>query len=213
MNITGYPSGIVHIVADSQRELAETFVRMEEFYESPYDDIRGHHFTHDQYIKRYKADTGKDYFAEWNGFNVPGHVVEEFFKVFTDLTAAEHIVKTAVNGNKRFYLIGTHTGGDDCIEHEKAHAFYYLRPTYKAKVSEAVARFRETHASIAEKLTAWLIERGYCEDVLPDEINAYLATTDAKWWIEHTDEATGHALYQTGEPFRYLYAQELKQDV
>ena len=65
----------------NQYELASTFIRLQEFYESPYKEIKGQYFTLEKYMDRYAKDQEDNkftYFEDWNGFNVPGNIVLKF---------------------------------------------------------------------------------------------------------------------------------------
>ena len=211
LKITGDALGIIHVHADTQAELCHAFVRMQEFYESPFPTIRAHHFTVEEFEAQYKGN----YYADWHGFNIPGDVVRKFEAIFADLSESEKAILAAVKGLPRFYIIGTHEPAPDSddepladvIAHERAHARYYLDPSYRKAVNEALTILKETHRSAVEKLVEWLAKRGYSSEVVDDEINAYLATTDQKWWAAHLDEATAIVFHQIGEPFRYLLQQ------
>src|SRR6202043_78425 len=133
--------GVIHVRMKDQEALCATFVRLQEFYESPFDDIRGHYFTLDKFKERYSAGGPFTYFTDWHGFNVPGHVVERFFELFADLTLAEQMLREATLGYDRFYLVGSHDGGDpneDALEHELVHGTYYLDDDYRIAANRAV---------------------------------------------------------------------------
>lgn len=179
--------GVLHVEAATQYELASTFMRVQEFYESPYDHIRGHFFTHEQYMdscaygdKRSAQDeTVFTYLEDWNGFNVPGHIFDKWANLFT-----EHYLwdkeKRLINRvrkqvrTKKYYVIGTHheaARGD--FDHELSHAWYYLHPKYKQLQHKNLDKLSDKSR---EQLKRSLVKDGYQDDVIDDEIIAYLAT-------------------------------------
>lgn len=168
------------IIASNPRLLAETFLRLQEFYESPYPEIKGQHFTLQTFKGIYAKDKGEfTYYEDWAGFNVPGHVAVEFFKVFTDLSRKEKkllkFIEKAVKKREKFYIIGIPMrSARTILTHELAHAFFYTRPTYK---KEMMALVRRVPAKIKSQIYVKLKKMGYCRAVLKDELQAYMATT------------------------------------
>lgn len=201
--------GVVHVRSPNQAALCETFVRMQEFYESPFNDIRGHYFTLDYFKGRYSPSGPFTYYDDWHGFNVPGHVVEAFFANFPDLTANELMLRGAVAGFDKFYLIGSHEGDDleDALDHELVHATYYLDEDYKVAADRAVAMFKGDAPFTYGKFYRLLKEWGYDDSTMDDEANAYLATTEEAWWLGQTNDAgLAKALWQEGAMFRSFAA-------
>lgn len=206
---TDSTKGVVHIRADSQHQLCTMFVRLQEFYESAYPDIRGHHFKLDDFLTRFQAaNGGKPYYEEWHGFNVPGHIVEQFFEEWPEVERSdgEWIIRGVTDQMKNYYLIGSHEGGDpndDALDHELVHATYYLDPLYRAEANLLVKKFRasQTADTLEHVLQSW----HYPKEVMDDEFNAYLATTEEKWWANETDDPVlAAALWSEGAPFRAL---------
>jgi hypothetical protein len=204
---------IIHVHADSQFELTRTFVRLQEFYESPYDAVRGQvGWDLDFLAKQYVAD-GKpfDYFSKWNGMNVPGHVVWNFFANFSDLSADECKLSALLYRATRygsnphnFYLIGTWK--DEDITHEIAHALFYLDATYAAKMLDLVQGLQITqHSSVYTPLKVWLLTRGYSETVLNDEMQAYLATSDMKYLQSKLGKIDGGFIFTRAAAFRAAF--------
>ena len=209
MQITRTPTtAVVHFRTDNQRELCETFMRPQEFYESPYPEIRGQHFRVSEFMTRYAMDHGGKftYFEDWHGFNIPGDVVLDFFKKFDawDRTTGENIIFEATKSLDKFYLIGTHSGGeDDALDHELVHASYYLDDEYRHHANVLIGHWlTQPHA---KKLIEYLKSRGYGDSTMTDEINAYLATTDEAYWKEELgDPVLAHQLWDDGADFRRL---------
>ena len=210
--------GVVHFRAETQREICETFVRLQEFYESPFDDIRGHFFRLADFMKRYteagvtrSKKPGKDFWSlyDWHGFNVPGHVVEDFFSKFDawDRFIGEEKIYQETRGFSAYYLIGSHVdkkdGDEDALKHELVHASYYLDPVYCERVNHYVAEFKVTPPG--RQLVALLKSWGYSDGTMNDEINAYLATTPERWWLKETkDPVLARALWGGRREFRTL---------
>lgn len=174
--------GVIHIDVDSQYELTSTFMRLQEFYESPFEGFKGCFFTLEDYMDRYAEYYGNfTYNIDWNGFNVPGNIVKRFFsdeffmgrllnKEFKMLEAIAPYMK-----DEHFYLIGTHGSDAGYMAHEQAHAFYYLNPEYKAEMDALTETLdEEVRGSIHDVL----IKMGYCDEVLDDELQAYLSTDE-----------------------------------
>jgi len=62
----------------NQREMAETFLRFQEFYESP--KFKGKIFTLENYKDWYRKIKGKfSYYSDWDGFNLPSKILKPFY--------------------------------------------------------------------------------------------------------------------------------------
>lgn len=179
--LTPFP-GVIHVRYAKQQELATAFMRMQEFYESSIEGFRGRYFTREAFKEAYMRDTGLDtftYCSDWAGFNVPGRTVNKFIKKF-DLDASEQRLVDAILEHKpargRYYVIGTFENGADStvLDHELSHAFWELDPKYKIamkKIAKGVSdQFRN-------KAMRELRAMGYCDEVLEDELVAYLSTS------------------------------------
>jgi hypothetical protein len=160
----------------NQYDVTSTFMRLQEFYESPYKGIRNCYFTLEQYMDRYALETGNfTYYSDWSGFNVPGNVVKDFFNKFEDnLLDKEkelyNIIRDIVNLD-RFYLIAVYD--EDDLDHEISHGYYYLDDQYKNEM-DSITKYLKYKIRLENKL----IKLGYTKSVLSDEIQAYLSTTD-----------------------------------
>lgn len=176
---------IVHFHFETQHELCSTFIRLQEFYESPFDGIRGQYFTLDQYMDLYAEKHGAfTYLTDWAGFNVPGNVVMDFYYKFDGrLRDRELSLMNTVNGrfqgSSEFYVIGTYGKSvEDAagyVDHEIAHAYYYLSPEFK-KAQDAV--YNAMNAEVKAKVAVYLMEMGYDERVILDETQAYFSTDE-----------------------------------
>ena len=172
--------GVVCLRFENQYETTSTFMRLQEFYESPIDGVRGTFFTVETFMDRYAEQKGNfTYTFDWGGFNVPGHVVNEFFSLFQhDLLEKELHLLNIIRENplpERYYVVAIY--GEDCFDHEMAHALYYLKSDYKERVDSLVESIPK---KTRNKLQQWLVKRGYSEPQLVDEINAYIGASDLK---------------------------------
>jgi len=173
--------GIYHIKFPNQYGLTSTFMRLQEFYESSFEEIRNQYFTVEQYMDRYAQEFGNFmYFSDWNGFNVPGDVISRFFRKFSNiksrhtyqyLTIKEKrllkLVLPLIQSDTNFYLIATHKDQD--LQHEIAHGFWYLNDKYQKAMMKLVSKYE--HVNEFKEL---LLKKGYGENVLDDEVHAYL---------------------------------------
>lgn len=190
--------GIISLRFENQYDTCSTFMRLQEFYESPFREIKGKFFTLEKYMDRYaKAKGNFTYTSDWGGFNVPGHVVVSFFDVFKDdLLDKEKILCLHLwpKFSQKFYVIA-HFGEKMKVDwskkeslhttlaHEVAHGLFYLDDNYQKAALELVNGLSEdVKAKIKEKL---LGTGGYCKSVLKDETQAYLSTSSEDYLKSH----------------------------
>src|SRR6266566_3113796 len=208
MKIVNTFPGIYHFQAKNQYELTSTFIRLQEFYESPYKQIRGKYFELDDFFDIYAKKFGDmTYFTDWHGFNVPGHVVNEFIENFeyNFRKKEELFANTFCDGNAfrekdKYYVIGTWK--DDAIDHELCHAWYYLDPEFKKHANACVKVLKEKYRQQYDKVVNWLFKEGYSKKVINDEVMAYMATSPP----EYMDERFGGKGYQCGNESVYNYS-------
>ena len=165
----------------SQYEVTSTFMRLQEFYESPYSNIVGKYFTVEEYMDTYAGDQGNfTYFEDWSGFNVPGKVVLDFIKIYEKRPLLEKergLLSLIISGilptvdEGKFYIIAAYRDGD--ISHEVAHGLYYLNPKYKSEMDHLIDLSSLTFTRAYETI----LEMGYNSKVVLDEIQAYLSTS------------------------------------
>lgn len=179
-----YPK-IFALVIKNDRLRARVFMRYQEFYESDSDSFRGKGFKWYDYVKHYKEKTKKDYFSyheDWAGYNIPCTSIESCIAVIPDLNYYDLIMFSVVDtirrkvGGDNYYLIGIdQSTGDDpsLIFHEVAHGLWFVNPIYKTKQFKNIERMNpNVRDSVANKITGM----GYGENVVDDEIQAYLST-------------------------------------
>lgn len=169
-------NGIIHLNFKDQKTLCKYMVRIEEYYESPV--FANKVFELAEYIKWYQHEYGKwSYDSDWSGFNIPGHKVMEFKNKFK-LRGCEKEIFNAIPDGDKFYLVATYgKGNDDIINHETAHAMFYLNNEYKNHMTALV----EKHKTEVRSLSEWILKH-YNESVLVDEIQAYLSTANMDYF-------------------------------
>lgn len=175
MEIKKISNNIIMLDFDTQKELASTFLRFQEHYESP--KFRGEIFTLGQYRDWYSQEYGAyTYCDDWNGFNIPSSVLEPFKKGLFDPLTKEEVEFMDLFGHRtdKFYIIGIHSGGKDTKKHEIAHALYFLNEEYKKSIDEILYRLKEGHENIYNDLCNYLKKLGYHESVINDECQAYI---------------------------------------
>lgn len=183
------------ITYPTQYELCMSFVRIQEFYESP--KFRGKYFTLEDYIDYWSLTKGKGSFTypvTWSGFNVPGDVIENWriaceehgdtlreresdllFEI-DNLMYKDGLRDISSDDINKIYVIGAYSGSsnvdqiDQIINHESAHAFYRLYPEYKKSCDKILKKISSDEM---DKMKDTLLIMGYCKKVLPDEIQAY----------------------------------------
>lgn len=163
-----YP--IYHLSFKTQYLLASTFLRFQEFYESP--KFAGKVFTLEEFMDWYASVKGNfTYFTDWSGFNIPSDVLEPFKRgSFDPLTRKEAMLLEMFRDvPPPFYIIATYE--PTSILHEIVHGLYFVDQEYRRKVQEKMAQLD------LGKLRALLLGMGgYNEKVADDETNAFLLT-------------------------------------
>jgi len=143
-----YPKVFAIVIKDDYLR-SRVFLRYQEFYESDSETFRGH---------------------------------ESCMSVIPDLNFYDLIMFCIVDtirkriGSDKFYLIGIdQSNGEDTnlIHHEMAHALWFADPSYKKKMTELINNMdKSTKTKMEQKIKGM----GYGENVVNDEIQAYLST-------------------------------------
>lgn len=171
---------IYHISCDTMKELTLTFCRVQEFYESPIEGLRGRYFDFFEFIQAQMKDDGRlDYFKDWAGFNFPSDVYWKWLNAQGgEHTRLERQLMDLLPQDiePKFYVIGTLEDDVAAIDHELAHAYFYLNEDYREEVKATIAA---SPTELTYNLQTHLLGMGYDESVLYDEVNAYLATSNA----------------------------------
>lgn len=157
----------------TQYELAATFLRVQEHYESP--QFSGRVFSLEKYIDWYVARYGAfTYYEDWAGFNVPSTALTPFYQGKFDplLRKEKRLLGLFRNLRRRYYVIGVYDSRD--LSHEIAHALFFTDKAYRLAVREAMRGY-DTSA-----LKKQLASAGYARHVIPDEVHAYLVAPSGK---------------------------------
>lgn len=169
-----YPN-LYLLTFSSQYLLASTFIRFQEFYESP--KFKNKLVSLEEFMDWYsfKYKNSFTYFDDWGGFNIPGYVIKEIERYKNRLNEKEtHLLKLfhqEIEGTKIFYVIGVwkkYEYKKMTKEHEIAHGMFTLNGKYR---NEVIAEIRKYNI---KKFKKKLKKMRYDESVLIDEINAYM---------------------------------------
>jgi hypothetical protein len=170
----------------SHTDLVLHFLRYQEYYENPDSDFRGQPFEMMEFIGHYaKKNKGNfTYFNDWGGFNVPDIVFEKIYKTLIPdfnsydlMTKSVYVSLKRENKNRKFYLVGCLEGTKDgTLEHEIAHGLYYTNESYEQDVEDLIEEFKYNDYNVYENLENALLKNYYTEEVIEDEIQAYLST-------------------------------------
>lgn len=169
------PYNSVWIWADSQDELGLTFMRFQEYYESDNPEFRGKIFTLGQLRCWYSETYGSNsYHSHWVGFNFPSYVLEPFKQgLFDPLTSEEkgllHLLKYRTD---KFYIIGAQSS--NILRHELSHALYSSNAKYRNEINAFLTKNKKKISRVSK----YILNKGYCKDVLFDELQAYITDND-----------------------------------
>lgn len=166
-----YPR-IFKVSTGSSRTLAMTFLRFQEYYESPM--FRGKTFTLEEFKNWYAEQYGAfTYASDWAGFNIPSHVLDPFkrgdFGELSDLEVA--FLRAFDTQVEPFYVIGTEDNDPSTLEHEMCHALFFVDSQYR---KEALTLLDEYLDELSE-VYAKMYSMGYHGDVVMDEVHAYVS--------------------------------------
>ena len=132
--------GIFVVRFTTQYELASTFLRVQEHYEST--RFKNRVFTLEEYMDWYAERFGAfTYFEDWSGFNVPSTALRPFYDgTFDPLREKERRLLAMFRRIREpFYVIGIASEQD--LHHELAHALYYMQPEYRKAVNAAMRNY------------------------------------------------------------------------
>lgn len=175
LNCKKQPYNSIWVWADSQDELGLTFMRFQEHYESANKNFRNNIFTVGQLRRWYSETYGSNsYHTHWVGFNFPSRVLKPFKEgLFDPLTSEEQALLYLLRYRQdEFYIIGAQTG--NILRHELAHALYASNPKYKQEIDEYLYH----NKSRLKKTNKYILDKGYCKEVLNDEVQAYITDND-----------------------------------
>jgi len=183
INCKQQPYKSVWVWADSQEELGLTFMRFQEHYESASQEFRGKIFTLGQ-LKRWYSETygANNYHTTWIGFNFPSKVLIPFREgLFDPLTIEEQrLLDLFKYRSDNFYIIGAQSA--ITLRHELSHALYASNDKYRNEIN----KFLDKNKNKLKTTAKYILDKGYCEDVLYDEIQAYITDNDDNHLINNT---------------------------
>lgn len=183
INCIKKPYNSVWVWADSQEELGLTFMRFQEYYESANPDFRDHIFTLGQLKRWYSESYGaNNYHTTWIGFNFPSKVLIPFREgLFDPLTVEEQrLLDLFKYRNDNFYIIGAQN--NSTLRHELSHALYASNSKYRDEVN----KFLNKNKNKLKSTSKYILDKGYCPEVLYDEIQAYITDNDDNELINNT---------------------------
>ncbi len=175
----------------SNVELAWTFLRAQETYESPNPDFRDKQFLLKDFKKWYSKDNETEgeftYAEDWAGFNLPSRVLHKLYsnsiRDFNEYDALlKRIYHTCINNSSNdFYLIGALKSNEITINHELSHALFDLDSQYRKDMMSIINQFKRKYEKFYNRIVDDIITTGYDYSVIPDEVQAYLST-DPKYY-------------------------------
>lgn len=160
------------IESKSRQDLAEMFMRFQEYYESP--QFKGKLFSVDDFAHWYASQYGSfTYSKDWCGFNIPSKVLEPFRKgKFDPLTIKEQrLLNICKNVPGDFYILGVTRSAeyfDETVKHEFVHGTFHTNKDYR---NEVISCIKEINM---KEISDGLDKMGYHSDVFVDETNAYV---------------------------------------
>jgi len=174
---------------NTQKDLALAFCRVEEYYEGQ-PQLNRKYTSFVDFIDFFMKDDGSiNYFNYWSGFNIPGDVFKEWFqkemsdKTYWELALADEVEKK-LDLTEPFYVIGGKKGDMNVIDHEIAHALYYMSESYKGEMESLNYDFFKKHRMQYSKMVKKLKKMGYGENVIKDEVQAYMSTSKKSELVE-----------------------------
>jgi hypothetical protein len=188
MKLKKYGDNILFFEFKTQKEMALTFFRVQEFYESKNENLVNRSFSVFDFLEEGLDNLGIiDYFYSWSGFNIPGHVFKSWIdfehgpNYFTHLEY--DLIRNVIDNvdiHDEFYIIAAKKKDLITLHHELAHALYYTDLWYRSNMKMITNEFKLEHKKHYKKLRKELSKMGYNEKVIDDEVQAYLSTESKK---------------------------------
>lgn len=183
INLYKIDDRIYAVKISDQRVRALLFLRYQEFYESQFSEIVNQDFEINDFINLYiKSNELKDMFTyniDWSGFNLPSTSIEKCMVGIKDPNEYDRIFSQIVQTIRReyptgkYYLLGVDKLSGDLMDHEVAHALYFINPNYKKEMDSIIESMSED-SKIG--LSDYIVAMGYNKAVVYDEIQAYMST-------------------------------------
>lgn len=159
--------------------LGMTFMRYQEYYESPNDKFFRKPFLIREFVEWYSEGKEFTYPTDWIGFNIPSNILLECQNNITDLNKWDRIMNKIISeitekSKDNFYLIGIRKGDNDIAQHELAHGLYSINNEYRKEMDDL---YNNLSIVILDKINNILKNSGgYSESVFQDETQAYMST-------------------------------------
>lgn len=178
--IKEYLNQIFIVIVPDNYTRAMLFIRVQEFYESKNKKFKNKKFSFWDY-KRWYSKRNNDIFtytSDWSGFNIPLEVAlkcKEINKIETPYDKEMNKILRIIQNNakEKSYIIGVESINSETFRHEVSHALYYTNKKYRKKMNEAIKFLSNKDF---KSIKNHLINLGYCNKVINDEIQAYLST-------------------------------------
>jgi len=187
LKIKSQPYNSVWISADSQEELGNTFIRFQEFYESPNSDFRGKIFTLGMVRQWYSVKYGGDtYHHDWTGFNFPSRILLPFKQGLFDPLTNEEIALLNLFKYRQdhFYIMGAQN--EAVLRHELSHALYDSNIKYKTEIDNYITKNNKS----LTRAKKYILDKGYAKEVINDELQAYITDNDDPTIVKVTSSRT-----------------------
>ncbi len=188
------PYQIYEITSNKKSDVARIVVRFQEHYDQK--DFKDKIFTLDEFKKYYSGDKEFTYYYDWNGFNFPDYAVKKFLAGKFDPLSPEEKwlidnIKANVDLSKPYYIIGYSSEDVPTVNHERAHALYYMSPEYKKSADAIIDSIPKSELGT---LTKFMDVRNYHPSVYKDEMQAYLMA-DKEYLIRNNGWMDSYELY------------------
>lgn len=171
---------IFAVVVKDSYDRAMLFCRAQEYYESPNKKFRGKDFSIWDYMKWYSNEYGKgfSYASDWSGFNIPFDVVWKCYQSNEMETPYDEVmwqilgeIDRKMDINKKAYIIGAGDISGWTFKHEVCHGLWSTNKQYKSEAKKLLKNIKSEHFEI---FRTNLLEMGYTDKVIDDEIQAYI---------------------------------------
>jgi hypothetical protein len=189
MQLTKLNDNIYLFTSKTVKELTLTFFRVQEYYESQLKELNRAKFNTFDFLDASMEDDGTiEYFSYWTGFNIPGDIVNEWWAKQDvehatpyELKLFSQLKDENLDFSQPYYIIGALASEKDVIKHEIAHALYHTNVEYNKEMFELTTELMYEHNIDYLNLRQELKNMGYCEEVLDDEVQAYLASEKKRY--------------------------------
>jgi len=184
-----YPK-IFGVSIKNNYDRAMLFCRYQEFYESPFKEIRGKNFSLEKFMWLYKNKNKKPTFTypeDWVGYNIPSDVLWKGYNTFyNNKNGYDEVMSKIIyycenyplkygKSRTKWYLIGADSFKSDTMNHEIAHGLYYTNKKYKTTCDELISGIKKVDYN---KIKKELVKLGYVNDkkIIDDEIQGFMST-------------------------------------